>query len=171
MTKSKASVLLSLILVFVSGAVVGAFSYRLYLVPAVQTTGGTGGPGGPPPRMSPEEVRRKIVADMTKAVKLDADQVTKLNAIMDQTHQEMDKLREKGKPEWDAFKQQSDALMQKREALAEKWRPEQDAVRSRQADQINAMLREDQRPLYAAWRAERDRQRKLREQRDPHKKQ
>jgi len=28
----------------------------------------------------------------------------------------------------------------------------------------NAMLREDQRPLYAAWRAERDRQRKSRDQ-------
>jgi hypothetical protein len=90
---------------------------------------------------------------------------------MDQTHQEMDKLREKGKPEWEDIKQKNDALMQRREAFREKWRPEQDAIRNRQADQIIAMLREDQRPLYTAWRAERDRQRKLREQHDPHKKQ
>jgi len=170
MTKSKVSVLLSLIVVFVSGAVVGAFAYRLYLVPSVQTTGGTGGPGGPPQRPSPEEVRRRIVADMTKAVKLDADQVTKLNAIMDQTHQEFDKVRDKFKPEWDDFKQQSDGLMQKREALMDKMRPEQDAIRNHQAEETKAMLREDQRPLYDTWRAERERQRKLREQHD-HKKQ
>jgi hypothetical protein len=161
MKNSKLSALLSLILVFVSGGVLGAFAYRLYSVPPVQVTGGG---GAPPPRPSPEEVRRKVVADMTAKVKLDAEQAKQLNAIMDQTHAEFDALRLKGKPEWDA-------LNQKRDALMEKQRPEQDAIRTRQIERINAMLRPDQRPLYVEWRAERDRQRKIRDARDPRKKQ
>jgi hypothetical protein len=167
MIKSKASALISLTLVFLSGTFVGAFGYRLYSVPTVQTTGG--GSGGPPTRPSPEEVRRKIVTDMTAAVKLDAEQVTKLNAIMDQVHREFDQVRDKSKPDWDALKPEMDAVNQKREAIMEKWRPEQDAIRNRQNEKILEMLREDQRPLYNAWRAERDRQRKLRDQQ--HKKQ
>jgi hypothetical protein len=155
MNRNKLAVLLPLILVFVSGGMLGAFAYRLYSVPTVQTTVGTGGP--PPPRPSPEEVRRKVVADMTSKIKLDAEQVKQLNAIMDETHTDFEALREKYKPEWDA-------LNQKREALTEKQRPEQDAIRTHQTERIRAMLRGDQRPLYDAWRAERDRQRKAREQ-------
>lgn len=155
MNKSKLAVLLPLILVFVSGGMLGAFAYRLYSVPTVTTGGGTGGP--PPPRPSPEEVRRKVVADVTSKVKLDAEQAKQLNAIMDQTHVEFDALREKYKPEWDA-------LNQKREALTEKQRPEFDAIRSHQTERIKAILRDDQRPLFDAWRSERERQRKARDQ-------
>jgi hypothetical protein len=155
MNKSKLAVLLPLILVFVSGGMLGAFAYRLYSVPTVQTTGGTGGP--PPARPSPEEVRRKVVADLSSKVKLDAEQAKQLNAIMDETHVEFDALREKYKPEWDA-------LNQKREALTEKQRPEFDAIRSRQTERIKAILRDDQRSLYDAWRTERERQRKARDQ-------
>jgi hypothetical protein len=160
MNRSKLSALLALILVFASGGVLGAFAYKMYYAPTVQLNGGT---GAPPPKMSPEEVRRKVISDMTSKIKLDAEQAKQLNAIMDQTHSEFDALREKGKPEWDA-------LNSKREALMEKQRPEWDAIRNRQAERVNAILREDQRPLYAAWRAERERQRKARDQRDQHKK-
>ena len=155
MNKAKLSALVSLILVFASGGVLGAFAYRLYSAPSVQVTGGPG--GAPPSRPSPEEVRRRVVADLTSKVKLDAEQTKQLNAIMDQTHVEFEALREKGKPDWDA-------LNQKRDALMEKQRPEQEAIRTRQSERINAILREDQRPLYAAWRAERERQRKSRDQ-------
>jgi hypothetical protein len=156
MNKAKFSALLSLILVFASGGVLGAFAYRLYSAPPVQVTGGPGVPV--PPRPSPEEVRRKVVSELTNKVKLDAEQARQLNAIMDQTHTEFEALRLKGKPDWDA-------LNQKREALMEKQRPEQDAIRTRQAERINAMLRDDQKPLYAEWRTERERQRKTRDQR------
>jgi len=159
MNKSKLSALMSLILVFLSGGVLGAFAYRLYTAAPVQTTGN---PGGPPPRLSPEEARRKVVAEMTSKLKLDEAQAKHLNEIMDQTHEEFEQLRLKSKPEWDA-------LNQKREALTEKYRPEQEAIRTKQSEQVNAMLRDDQRPLFAAWRAERDRQRKLHDQQ--HKKQ
>jgi hypothetical protein len=155
MNKAKLSALLSLILVFASGGVLGAFAYRLYSAPTV--TPGSNPPGGPPPRLSPEEVRRKVVADLTSKVKLDAEQSKQLNAIMDQTHTEFEALREKSKPDWDA-------LNQKRDALMERQRPAQEAIRNRQSERITAMLRDDQRPLYAAWRAERERQRKSRDQ-------
>ena len=46
---------------------------------------------------------------------------------------------------------------------------DREAIQNHQTEAINAILREDQRPLFAAWRAERDRQRKLRDQQ--HKKQ
>jgi len=155
MNKAKLSALISLVLVFASGGVLGAFAYRLYSAPPVQVTGGSG--GAPPSRPSPEEVRRRVVSDLTSKVKLDAEQTRQLNAIMDQTHGEFEALREKSKPDWDA-------LNQKRDALMEKQRPDQEAIRTRQSERINAMLREDQRPLYAAWRAERERQRKSRDQ-------
>jgi hypothetical protein len=157
MNKTKLAVLLPLILVFVSGGMLGAFAYRLYSVPTVQTTGGAG--ATPPARPTPEEVRRKVVADMTSKVKLDPEQVKQLNAIMDQTHTDFEALREKYKPDWDA-------LNQKREALMEKQKPEQDALRTHQTERIRAMLREDQRPLFETWRSdrERERQRKAREQ-------
>ena len=162
MNKTKLSALLSLTLVFVSGGVLGAFAYRLYSAPTVQVTGAPGGPSQQP-RPSPEEVRRRMVADLTAKVKLDAQQVQELNSIMDQTHNEFEALRVKSKPDWDALNAKRDELMNKQ-------RPEQDAIRNRQAERIIAMLREDQRPLFAAWRADREKLRKAREQKDQHKK-
>jgi hypothetical protein len=160
MTKSKLSVFLSLVLVFGSGAVLGAFAYRLYSAPAVQVNGGT--PGAPPRRLTPAELRQKYTADLSKAAKLDEEQVKKVTAILDEITGEYDKLHEQSKPEWDALNEQ-------RDALDKKWRPAREAIQNHQTEAINAILREDQRPLFAAWRAERDRQRKLRDQQ--HKKQ
>jgi len=158
MNRSKLSALLSLVLVFLSGGVLGAVAYRLYSASPVIP----GAPSNtPPPRKSPEDFRRDYVANLTKDVKLDADQVQRLNAILDQTGDEFKKLNEKNKPE-------RDALNAQRQAFEDKWRPEREAIHNHQVDQINSILREDQKPLYAAFRAVRDRLRKLRDQ---HKKQ
>ena len=157
MPKTRVSAVLSLLLVFFSGSVLGAFVYRLYSVGNPQTP--VIGGGAPPPghRPSPEEFRRNYVSGLTKAAKLDPEEVTALNGIMDRTRDEVDKLNEKIKPE--------------RDALNEKWRPDREAIQTRMVEHINAMLRPDQRPLYEAWRAERDRQRKLHDQQhDVHKK-
>src|SRR5258708_5606928 len=105
MSKSKLSAFLSLVLVFASGAVLGAFAYRLYSATPVLTTGNA---GGSPSR--PADFRKRYVADLTKDVKLDAEQVRKLNGILDQTGQEMDQLKEKSKPELDALNEKSAAL-------------------------------------------------------------
>ena len=153
MPKTRVSAILSLLLVFLSGSVLGAFAYRLYSVGSgVQTPVLAGR------RLSPEEFRRNYISGLTKAAKLDSDQVNALGTIMDQTRDEVDKLNEKIKPE--------------RDALNEKWRPDRDAIQAHLVDHINGMLRAEQRPLFEAWRAERERERKLHDQqREAHKKQ
>jgi len=145
MPKSKLSAVVSVLLVFFSGAVLGAFTYRLYSLPAVA---GVKDPGnGPPRKLSPEEWRKKYVSDFAGAVKLDETQIAGLNKILDHTREEFDKLNDKVKPE--------------REALDQKWRPDREAIQAHQVERINELLRPDQKPLYEAFRAERERLRKL----------
>ena len=158
MNKSKLSALLSLAFVFFSGAVLGAFAYRLYSANPVQSTPIVGGNQ----KKGPEEFRKNYVSDLTKQVKLDPEQVKQLNAVLDETRDEFDKINEKHKAE-------RDAINEKRAAFEDKLRPEREAIHNHQVEQINAILRDDQRSVYAAFRAERDRQRKL--QHDQHKKQ
>ena len=48
-----------------------------------------------------------------------------------------------------------------RDALNEKWRPDRETIQTHQVDSINKLLRPEQRPLFEAFRAERERLRKL----------
>src|ERR1051325_9595171 len=163
MNKSKLSALLSLVFVFLSGGVLGAFAYRLYSANPVESR------VMPPQQRSPEEFKKWYVGTMTKEGKLDPQQVQQLNAIMDSTRQEFDKLNGKNKAERDTVNEERAKFEQARSAFEEKWRPEREAIHTHQVDQINAILRPDQQALYTAFRAERDRQRKLREQQHPKK--
>jgi hypothetical protein len=139
MPKSKWSVFFSLLLVFFSGAVVGVFATRLYIVKNV-IGGSVERPG--PPRRDPEEVRRTIIAEMRSEVKLDDQQVAQLNQIYDQTREQADQLHKKANAEmrgvWD-----------------------------NQTARIKAMLRPDQVVLYDTLRArheaEREKERKRRQ--------
>ncbi len=124
MPKTKLSALLSLLLVFASGILVGAVAYRLYMVRTVAMA-------PPAPRPSPEEVRKRIVAEMRVRVKLDDQQVQQLNLIYDRTRQEFDGLHMKGSQE-------------------------SRAIWDRQKEQIQAMLRPEQVPLYEQYQKERD---------------
>jgi uncharacterized membrane protein len=141
MPKSRVSALLSVLLVFFSGAVLGAFVYRLYATSPVQSSKDPTA-AAPPRRMTPEEWRRNYIANLSKAAKLDDQQTAALNGVLDETRDEVKKLDEK-------------------------FRPERDAIQNHQVASINAILRPDQRPLYESWRAERER---LHKQRDQHKK-
>jgi hypothetical protein len=147
MPKSRLSAVLSLLLVFFSGAVLGAFAYRLYSISPVQSGKGV---GTPPRKLSPDEFRKRYVSDLATAVKLDSQQISTLNAILDRTRDEFDKLNQRVKPE--------------RDAVDQKWRPDREAIHDHQVESINGLLRPDQRPLYEAFRAERERQRKLHDQ-------
>jgi hypothetical protein len=144
MPKLGLSAVLSALLMFFSGAVLGAFSYRLYSISPVQSGKD---PGAPPRKLSPEEFRKRYVSDLARAVKLDPQQVTALNGVLDRTRDEFDKLNDKVKAD--------------REALNEKWRPDREAIHNHQVESINGVLRPDQRPLFETFRAERERQRKL----------
>jgi hypothetical protein len=105
--------------------------------------------------MSPEEWRKKYVSDLSAAVKLDALELAALDAVLDRTRDEVEKQNAKMKLEHDA--------------VNEKWRPDREAIHRRQVESVKALLRPDQIPLYEAFRAERERQRKLHDQQ--HKKQ
>jgi len=137
MPKSRLSAFLSLLLVFLSGSLVGVFAYRLYSVNTVQS--GLNGPG-PNRRPDPEEFRKRQVAEMRERVKIDDQQVIQYNKIMDEMRDQFDQLHKKANAETQA-------------------------LRERQAEKVNAMLREDQRPLFAQLRAEHaERDRKRRQQ-------
>jgi hypothetical protein len=131
MPKSKLSALLSLLLVFASGVLVGVVGYRLYTVNTVASRNAVR------PRPDPEEVRKRIVAEMRSRLKLDDQQVGELNKIYDQTRQDFDELHQK-------LNSESHALWEK------------------QTESITAILRPDQRPLFNQFRAEREQERKRR---------
>ena len=152
MPKSRLSAVLSLLLVFLSGGVLGAFTYRLNTISPVQSGRDA---GAPPRKMSPEEWRKKYVSDLAGAVKLDADQIAALNAVLDRTRGDVEKLAGKMKLDHDA--------------VDEKWHPDREAMHRQQVESVKALLRPNQLPLYEAYRAERERQRKLHDQQ--HKKQ
>ena len=135
MPKYKLSVGLSLLVVFLSGSVLGAVAYRLYAVNAVQGVG----LARKQARLSPEEFRKHYVEEFRNKVKMDDRQITALQQILDQTRSDFHKMRDK-------------------------MNAEGETIQAAQVEKINAILREDQRPLYAELRAEHKRQRDLRDQ-------
>ena len=135
MPKYKISAVLSLLVVFLSGSVLGAVAYRLYAVNSVQGVGVT----RKQPRLSPEEFRKHYVEEFRTRVKMDERQITALQQILDQTRADFHKMRDK-------------------------MNAEGDAIQAAQVEKINAILRKDQLPAYADLRAEHKRQRELRDQ-------
>src|ERR1035441_10963718 len=93
MLQSRFSALITLLLVFLSGALVGGLAYRLYNVSVVAAPSNA-------KRPDPEEARKHIVADMRDHLKLDARQVDQLQQIFDQTrdqfHQMHDRMNAEG---------------------------------------------------------------------------
>jgi hypothetical protein len=136
MPKNRTSALLSLMFVFLSGALVGAVSHRLYMVNTV--SGGTN-TGQHPPKLDPEEVRKRRINEMRDKLKLDDDQVGRLNVIYDHTRQQFHDLKKKGDEEGHAI-----------------WENQKEAVR--------AILKPDQQSLYEQFQREQDEQRKRRQQ-------
>ena len=111
---------LYLFLVFVSGAVVGALGYRVYNPPSARSA-----------RLSPEEWRRRFVDEMQTRVNLTAEQVQKVNAIMDETKTLFDGDRER------------------HHRVVEQIREEQRA-------KMRAILTAEQLPKYEQFRTDRD---------------
>lgn len=126
--RSTLSAAVYLLLVFLSGALVGAFSYRLYTVNTVYS--------GRPPR-SPEEYRRKYVEETTARLKLSPDQVTSLQQILDATRQRYHDVHERYRPELKAIENEQyknilSMLTEPQRAEYEKMRAERE--RRRQQD-------------------------------------
>ncbi|MBZ5602851.1 MAG: hypothetical protein LAO79_11145 [Acidobacteriia bacterium] len=88
MKLSRATIALYVGLVFASGLVLGAFGERLYTASVVVAK----------QRPNPEELRKKIVSEYESRLNLNADQLTKLNQIMDETRARMEDTRQKMRP-------------------------------------------------------------------------
>jgi hypothetical protein len=94
MKRSNLTVAIYLLAVFLSGAVVGGFAHRLYMVKNVQA-----GPGRP----RPEEFRQRYLGEMKSRLQLNDTQTARLNEILDRTNQRFKALREAHRPEYTAI--------------------------------------------------------------------
>ena len=93
MTRSKLAIAFYLLLVFLSGVLVGFFGYRLYTAASVSATS---------PR-TPEEYRQRYLAEMKSRLGLNDPQVRELNSILDETRAQYREFREKHKAETKAI--------------------------------------------------------------------
>lgn len=113
-----------LALVFLSGVLVGAFGLRLYMVKSVKASVAAHQP-------TAEEYRRQYLNEMQARVGLSADQVSKINSVLDNTKVCFKRIHQKIEPEIKALKEQ-------------------------QVAEIRAILTPAQQPRYDQWRAERE---------------
>lgn len=83
-----------LVVVFLSGTLVGVFASRLYMVGTVRSSSG---------HRSPEEYRRRYIEEMSKRLRLSTEQIASLQQIMDQTRQRYHDVHERYRPELKAI--------------------------------------------------------------------
>jgi hypothetical protein len=91
MLRSRWSAALYLVLVFLSGALLGGLAYRLYAVNTVAAT--------VPQRIDPVEWRKRYMDEMHSRLHTDADQEAQINQILDETGAAVGKIREREKQE------------------------------------------------------------------------
>ena len=112
----------SMLLVFLAGAVVGGFADHLFF------------PRQPKARLTQEQFKNKLIADLNKRLNLQPDQLDKLKAIFDATGVRFHEIHNKIEPDLTALRSEHD-------------------------DKVRAILNPPQRTEYDKWRAERERQR------------
>ena len=117
----KLTLVLQLLLVFVSGSVVGALGYSLYSRRTAAADLLTRAPR--PAGFDPARARNRWIEALRTRLKLSSDQVQKLNAVFDSTHRRFGEARKK-------------AETQTRKIMD----PEMDAIHKEQLAQIEAML-------------------------------
>lgn len=135
MMNSRSTIALSFSLVFAGGLLVGALGHRYYSLSVVQARGA-------PPPPNPEQWRKEYMKEMTSRLHLTADQVQKLTVILDETQARFRTMRERG-------------------------RAEMDAARQDQIERVTVILTPEQREEYAKLRKEREERRKALEKKRP----
>src|ERR1043166_10348615 len=130
MKRTTLSTALYVTLVFLSGALVGGFAHRLYMVNSVFS-----GPATP----KPEDYRRKILEEMRARLSLTNEQVTQVNAIFDATKARVHEVKAK----WD-------------DEAKIKAKPELKAITEDQAQKIKAIFSNSKGIEYDKFRAERE---------------
>jgi hypothetical protein len=135
MKRTTLSTVLYVLLVFLSGGVVGAFATRLYMLNPVAAS------------PNPDQWRKDYLDKMHSRLSLSGDQMTKLGGILDATRVRGKAL--KAKSEKEAF---------------DRSRPEMKVIQDEQVQKINEMLSETQRVEYEKFRAEMRAEREKRRQ-------
>lgn len=115
--RSNLSTSLYLLLIFISGALVGAFGDHLYAVKSVMAGRSRG----------PEEYKRRYIDEMRTRLKLNADQVNQLSSIMDETRHRFHEQHERAKPELDQI--QNEQVAKVRALLTDLQRGEYEKMR------------------------------------------
>jgi Spy/CpxP family protein refolding chaperone len=92
MKLSRAAIAAYIVVVFLCGAVLGAFSFRLYTVSTVSAKTTTAPP-------NPEQFRKNYLATMRSRLTLSDDQVTHLNLILDDTRARIREVHDRSQPE------------------------------------------------------------------------
>jgi hypothetical protein len=110
------------LLVFLSGALVGGVAVQFYNARTVRG-------------YNPADMRAKYAEEIRTRLSLNADQTKRLEAVLEDTHQQF-------------------------RALREKYRPEVKHIQEYQAQKIREMLDENQRREYDKMRLERDEKRR-----------
>lgn len=95
MKLSRQAMALYALLIFASGGVLGALTHRLYTVTTVSAT---------ETRPSPDEWRKKYMAEMQARLHLTPDQILKLNIYLDETRSLVREAQAKVKPEIEQIK-------------------------------------------------------------------
>jgi Spy/CpxP family protein refolding chaperone len=130
MPKSKLSAVISLLLVFVSGALVGVLAHRAYTMKIATAGPAMGRRPGPP------EWRKHFLADMRERVKLNDGQTAQVTAILEQVDGEFRQVREKWNTENQAIQkslvERIDAILTPdQQVLYQRLRDEREAERQR----------------------------------------
>jgi hypothetical protein len=154
MPKSKVSAFLSVLLVFASGAAMGAVGYRLYVVKTVVS------PVQAKKKTSPEEFRKVVMSRLKEAVKLNNQQVDDVQKIYDWQGEQFMPVNKKYETQIDQVKHEFDQ--------------QRDQIHEAAVAKIKSILTADQQPLYDKWLADRAADRKRHQQQQqqgqgPHK--
>src|SRR4051812_39379016 len=134
MRRSSFSTTLYIALVFLSGAVVGGFSHRLYTMKTVLAS--------PVVSPKPDDYRSKYLEEMRTRLSLSPEQVKELSNILDSTKSRFHEVKAK----WD------------KEAKL-KAKPELRAIQEDQVQKIKGILSAPQQSEYEKLRIERDKRR------------
>jgi hypothetical protein len=116
---------LYVLMVFLSGALVGGMGYRLYTAKVIAA------PNLQPHHLTPEEWRKKRIEEMRNRLKLSDEQVSKVQAVYDETKQQMA-----------AYNQRSKAELK--------------SIHDQQTQKIHSILNQDQQVEYDKLRQERE---------------
>jgi hypothetical protein len=122
-SRSNTSIALYLLLVFVSGVLVGVFGYRLYTVNAVRATS--------TPADSQQARRQRFVAELRQRLDLTPEQVRNLNVVLDEGRAKFREIHRRIEPDMAALRRQQDdrirALLDPRQSAEfDRWKAERE---------------------------------------------